>query len=403
MKLIFKFIKSLLTILILSSLIVFIVTWASLSAEKRYFLVQKLDEVLPFSIIELSNTLRAALPVEIQNLLQDGFAELDKENLNESTPLFSELLSESSSENSHFYLPEIDCSLPETKPLKKVTQEKIYQWKDENGRIHFSDSQDKLEAQDISQQYQSRKHFITVNIQPINSALPLDLTNNIHLSNSKMFLILSDALKIEQLHQLEISLKLFGEVEEYQVYLHQKAPNLKNAVGFYLANENEAGVLMQNNPEQNLAIIRHESSHVMMANLYGLSPLWLNEGFAEYFRNLKISGLETSIYPDYSHMKILKLSNNLSLKRHFELTVQEWQSQNVLQHYAEAWSIVYFLLSQPQNKRILSQYLSKLSVDRCLIPDAAEFFEQTYPGGLEVMDKDWKSWLAQNEIHPHRY
>jgi len=78
MKLIFKFIKSLLTILILSSLIVFIVTWASLSAEKRYFLVQKLDEVLPFSIIELSNTLRAALPVEIQNLLKDGFAEFDK-------------------------------------------------------------------------------------------------------------------------------------------------------------------------------------------------------------------------------------------------------------------------------------------------------------------------------------
>lgn len=395
MKLIFKLLKSLISILLLTSLIVMLFIWASLSEEKRYQLSQKLDAITPFNIFELSHQLKSTLKNQ-----------LDKTNNPFVEETLSILSNSDNPENSHFHFLEFDCSLPQTKQLQKTKSHKIYQWTDAQGRVHFTDSSEQQDALDISEQYKNRYEYITLNIQPINAVLPLDLHNDIRVSTTKMFMVLSDAVKVEQLHQLELSLKLFGNPSDFQFYLAQKAPNLKQAAGFYLAKDNEASVLMQNKNEQTMTLIRHESSHVMMANLYGLSPIWLNEGFAEYFQGLKVSGFETSIYPNPYQLQLLlqaKQANELSLKRHFDLSVQEWQGQNIQQHYAEAWSIIYFLLSHSNNKSVLSEYMSQLSVDRCVIPNSTDFFENNYPGGITAMNTDWLLWLSQSEIHPHRY
>jgi len=378
MKLFLKLLKSVFNILVLSTLIIILFTWSSLSEERRYQLAQKLEAITPFSIFEISHNLKTTLQKQLEKS--------DHELIQESISLLSD--SPSNSE-SHFNKLDIDCSLPTTKQLQKTNNHKIYQWTDDDGRIHFTDSNDQKNAQDISERYKSRNQFITLNIQPINTAIPLDLNNIIQVSTTKMFMVLSDALKIEQLHQLELSLKLFGQLNEYRSYLKKKAPLLKQAVGFYLAKDNQASVLMQQNSQQTPSLIRHESSHVMMANLYGISPIWLNEGFAEYFQGLKVSGFETSIYPMGYHLQLLrhaKQTGSLSIQSHFNLSVQEWQTQNIEQHYAEAWSIVYFLLSTQKNKKILSEYFSKLNIDRCAIPNTATYFEKHYPDGLRGMN-----------------
>lgn len=396
MSFILRIIKSLFNILLLSTLIALLFFWASLSEEARFKVAQKMNTLSPFDIFELSNKLKSTLKIQIDKsdnaFIQETASVLLSDSINNS--------------DSHFNFSNIECSLPANKQLQKTKNHKIYQWTDEQGRVHFTDTDLQKAAQDISEHYPSRQEFITLNIQLIHSALPLDFSNTLQISTTKMFMVLSETLNIKQLHQLELGLKLFGQTHEFQDYLSEKAPQLKQAAGFYLAKENEASVLMQSNLEQSMGLIRHESSHVMMANLYGLSPIWLNEGFAEYFQGLKVSGFETSVYPNTYQLHLLRQAqqtNSLSLKKHFDLSVQEWQSQDIERHYAEAWSIVYFLLSNPEHKQLLAQYFAELSKSRCSIPNSAEFFQTYYPGGLMSMNSDWQHWLTQSEIYPHRY
>jgi len=394
-KVIFKLFKSLLNILILTTLIASVIAWSSFSPEKRSLLLEKLEAITPFSIFNTSQKIKSTIAQQLR--------ERDSELAQETLDILSETFGNS---NEHFQLFDQDCGTPQTNPLKQKASKKIFQWKDEHGQIHFGDAKEGQNAQDISEQYKTRTQFISLVIKSINTSLPLDLENTIKISNSKMFMVLSDALNINQLHQLELSLNLFGNEQDFKVYLKDKAPQLKQALGFYIAKDNEASILIQPQIEQTMGLIRHESSHVMMANLYGHSPIWLNEGFAEYFQGLKVSGFETTIYPSGYSVNLLRNAHkaaSLSLTNHFNLSVAEWQGQNVNQHYAEAWSIVYFMLSDPKRKRILGEYFNALNEDRCIIPDASQFFALHYSGGLRKMDQDWKTWLMQREIHPHRY
>jgi len=395
MKIIFRLVKSLINIIFLSVLIAALFFWASLSEEKRTLLIQKIENNTPFSIFSISQKVRQFASSRI--LESDNQLLIDSLALAANDLSFSEV---------HFYGLDIDCGLPEQKEIKAIKTKKIYQWRDSQGRIHFGDQSKYLAAQDISEQYRSREQFFELNIEAVNSNLPLFLSDKISVSINKIFLILSQSLNISQLHQLQLNLKLFGVDSEFQGYLNARAPNLKGAIGLYNARENEAAVLMQSQEQQSLNIIRHEASHVIMANLYGLTPLWLNEGFAEYFEGLKVAGFETTVYPNSSWLQILRekgKTGSLSLNEYLALKPQQWQGENITQHYAVAWSLIYFLLSSSQGKALLADYFQALSEDRCLIPDTQSLFDKHYPGGLAQLNQDWQLWLEQTHIQAHRY
>ncbi len=396
MKIIFRLLKSLLTIIVISAFVLFMFGWTNLPDERRLQVLQKLDEALPVDIIGFSQ--------QIQRFAGIPLPETDITLQNISMPL--PVTEEVTFPENHLQAMDIDCGLPEQKATESINSNKIYQWEDEQGRTHFGDQTDHLAARDLSTQYHSREHFFELKIEPINTPLPLFLSEKISVSINKIFMVLSQALDINQLHQLVLNLKLFGEHKEFQTYLHAKAPALKVATGLYSARENEAAVLMQTHEAHSLQVIRHESAHVIMANLYGLTPLWLNEGFAEYFEGLKITGFETTVYPNANWLRLLnekRTSGSLSISTYLALTPQQWQGENITQHYAEAWSLVYFLLSNTQGKSLLAGYFKALSQYRCLIPDSHTYFTQNYPGGLEQLNQDWQQWISQTDISPHRY
>ena len=401
MKIVFRLIKSIFNIIILSTLIVTLFIWASLSDEKRTAFIQKIEDSTPLPIFTLSQKVRQI----VRSQLPEAERFFGTEN-----PQVTHSISPASAElpfpEIHFSNFQIDCGLPEQKKLEANNTKKIYQWRDQQGRLHFGDQSEDIAAQDVSEQYRSREQFFELHIEAINTKLPLFLRDKISVSINKIFLVLSQSLNINQLHHLQLNLKLFGVSSEFQSYLNTRAPNLKGATGLYNARENEAAVLMHTTENVSLNVIRHEASHTIMANLYGITPLWLNEGFAEYFEGLKVSGFETTVYPNTHWLQMLNensRSGTISLNAYLALKPQQWQGENITQNYALAWSLIYFLLSSTQGKALLQTYFEALAVDRCLIPDAQVIFEQSYPGGLAQLNQDWQQWLGQTPIQAHRY
>jgi len=395
MKFLLKLLNSLLRIVLLSIITFLIVIWFSLAPEKRAELVNKLDEITPFDIAQNRDRLRSTL--------RDKIAESDNQFIKEGASFLSESLG---NDYGLIHILDINCGLPQNQAKAEQSSGKIYQWKDANGKLHFGDNPESEAALDLSDQYKSKESYITSEVILNNAKLPLDGENNLRTSVNKAFLILSDSVDIEQMHQLELKMHIFGTQSGFEAYKKQKAPRLQFAAGFYLPDENIASILMQPSEQQTLSLIMHESTHVMMANLFGLTPLWLNEGFSQYFQNIKIAGFENTIYPDRRSMLLLKsmgTDSNYTINKHLRLKDSEWQGENIYQHYAEAWSLVYFLMSSTQGKAFLKEYLVALREDRCDIPDTLNFFSDHYPGGLSKLDTDWNTWLKQDEIHPHRY
>ena len=401
MKIIFRLIKSIFNIIILSTLIFLLFSWAGLTEEKRIQLIQKIEDKTSLPIFALGQKTRQFISTLFPGAEQ--FSGTENPPLIDSlAPVFSGL----AFPEIHFYALEMDCGLPEQKKIDAAPTKKIYQWRDQHGRIHFGDQSEELAAVDISEQYRSREQFFELHIDAINTNLPLFLRDKISVNINKIFLVLSQSLNINQLHHLQLNLKLFGVDSEFQDYLNVRAPALKGASGLYNVRTNEAAVLMHATESVSLNVIRHEASHVIMANLYGITPLWLNEGFAEYFEGLKVSGLETTVYPNPHWLQMLKEKagpGDISLSEYLSLKPQQWQGENITQHYAIAWSLIYFLLSSPQGKNLLQTYFEALSQDRCQIPDTEVFFEQSYPGGLAQLNHDWQQWLGQASIQAHRY
>lgn len=399
MKFIKFLLKTIIRITVFGALIVGMFYYISQTPEKQLALVNKLNDHTPFDVFEL----RANIQQTIRKLLVNS----DIDFIKGSMAKLSKVLNQN---GGHFRVLDINCGLPEKVAIDQAPQQKVYQWRDENGNIHFGDAIDSglnhLKAQDLSERYPSKQQYFSVEITQINTTLPLFLGDKIDTGVKKIFKVLSDAIEINRLSKVKLNLKLFGDKNEFDDYAAEKAPGMANAIGFYRASENEAAIWNQSNEQTTLGTIRHESTHVIMASLYGLTPIWLNEGMAEYFTKLSVSGLSANIPKNQFWLSKLRSVNDrqpIQISEELNKLPQKWQSQDVELNYAKAWGLVFFLMSDQQGKAILARYMSRLSKDRCEEVNALSYFEQSYPGGLDQLNTQWRTWLNQKQIRPHRY
>ncbi len=107
-------------------------------------------------------------------------------------------------------------------------------------------------------------------------------------------------------------------------------------------------------------LLFHELTHEFMSNSYPHAPLWLNEGFAEFFGTLQIRDNEIRLgLPDRDAIKLLRRE----LLPVEELLVMEGDAEEYRRghtasvFYAESWALVHYLLIQ--QKADIGPYLQR--------------------------------------------
>lgn len=155
-----------------------------------------------------------------------------------------------------------------------------------------------------------------------------------------------------------------------------------------------------------LAVVRHEATHVIVAGLYGYSPVWFNEGLAEYFEYLQVSGQRRQVEPVAYHLahlrRLLKRGELIPLYEYVHLKPEQWYGGNRDARYVQAWALVYFLMSEETGKCVLQEMMAQLAQNYCWRFSTVDFIEQNYPGGFAVLEVNWRRWLARDP-QPHRY
>ena len=296
-----------------------------------------------------------------------------------------------------FHLPvPTECEAVATQSITKVTKPSIYRWQDSEGRWHFSDAKQQTlpeQASDIGERYQSKAQYFTLQLHYDGDRLPAFVRDQIRADTQQIFKVLSAPLAKERLRQVALNVRVIDEQAEFQRQLAAVAPGLKTNSGFYTTQNNEAVVWRQPEDELLQRVIRHESTHVIVAGLLGYPPVWFNEGVAEYFEQMRLQGNSRQVHMNNDWLTYLNSGDSIDLEEYFQLNGREWRSGDQQHMYAIAWSVVAFLMSDDDGQALISAMTNYMADHKCEAFDSLAFINQYYRGGIQRFQQQWQAWL----------
>jgi len=147
-------------------------------------------------------------------------------------------------------------------------------------------------------------------------------------------------------------------------------------------------------------IIFHEYTHLLIENTFRDVPDWFNEGVAEYYSTLKISGDQkfTLGIPIDHHVFLLRESNMIPLRTLFEVDHKSpyyngGEKQGIF--YAESWALMHYLIGQADKVEQLGKFLELLGSQTPL--DQA--FQQAFGVSFDVMEKDLREYVKKKRYN----
>ncbi len=150
-----------------------------------------------------------------------------------------------------------------------------------------------------------------------------------------------------------IQVSLFASSRTYREHLSQRIPEGMNRPALFVKGADMSRVYCYRRRGFSTDV-RHECTHAVLHNALPFVPLWLDEGFAEYFETPSAQRASGSPY-----LKSLKRSILFRWKPNLQrLEALEDLSDMGEEEYREAWAWVHFMLHGPQEVRqVLSDYL----------------------------------------------
>ena len=368
------------------------ITWGNLSLPQKHWIFDKLD--IQFDRTQPAISTRPSADAKAD----DHYQPLTKSP--DSSVASQALLQSVKKVFEQHDTPSLCLKVP-TRSVSTVDKTNIYRWTDENGQVHFSDSKPKQQAShEVTHRYASGKQYFRINLSSPEQGLPTLLGEYLERDVNAIYGYLSDRMEPQHLRQVDLNLKVFNTPHGFEAYRLEHAPSLTSVAGFYTSRNNEAVVMRQAHDQQTRAIARHEATHVINAGLFGRSPIWFNEGMAEYFEGydyakLKAGTTQSSPYL-LNYLASLSARRGLpSLEDYLQLSETQWRANDPKTMYAMAWSIIYLLQSHQEGERFTRMLLSEMADNPCSTLDAVSFWDDHYPGGFAKFERRWQARLQK--------
>ncbi len=427
-----KFVK-IIFLLTVASTILFSIHWVSLNKTEKQHLQQLIkqirasnrltpskerfldsdDEAHQLTSKKMPKQSQALLPRVVLSEQQSSNALIQQQDnsVEEQFDRLARLNSEYWEETS---LPKA-CGRVKTKVLKEVEIQQVYSWRDEKGKMHFSDqkpvgnlSVPSFLSPDITvTEFEREQKLFHLTIIKGHADMQAVLGDRIRSDVKAIYSLLAQSLGFNHLREVDITLRLFSKQDEFQRYKNKVAPGSTTNTGFYLSSINEASVVQwANRPERTYAVVRHESSHVIIASLLGATPRWFNEGLAEYFELLTAQSQHRRIDVDENKLNYLKQQLDEkklpSIETLWSLKGREFY-QNPQLHYSMAWSLIHFMLNDETTKKVFLALIKTLYNNPCESVDMLSLVNTEYNGGLKAFEQAFLMSIRTNTLKPHYY
>jgi Tfp pilus assembly protein PilF len=139
-----------------------------------------------------------------------------------------------------------------------------------------------------------------------------------------------------------------------------------NLAGLFLRTPDKNYVLLRLDAEGEhpFATVYHEYTYLQFSNASEWLPLWLNEGFAEYFQNTRIRNKDVLLgQPSIDDINYLRQNRLLPLDTLFKMDASSpyyHEEQKGSVFYAESWALVHYIeaTDHEKNTHRIFDYLS---------------------------------------------
>jgi Flp pilus assembly protein TadD len=144
------------------------------------------------------------------------------------------------------------------------------------------------------------------------------------------------------------------------------------------------------------AVVFHEYAHQLLnANLGFGTPLWFDEGFAEYFSSIEIDGKNANVGKPVEHAAFLRDTKRMKVADLFQVQHDSGTYNESGDHrslfYAESWLVVHYLFDTNAAPK-LGQYLELRDQGRPL----EEAFSQAFGLTPAAFDKALSGYIDRN-------
>jgi hypothetical protein len=199
----------------------------------------------------------------------------------------------------------------------------------------------------------------------------------------------------------KVKVTIISSKEEFLDYQKKRVGEVISQTGYYSGAERETVVWKNTDTKEMLAVLFHESSHMILGYRIPWSPMWLNEGLAEYFEGLNVVGEKKRVNLQEDRHEWTKLWAEkgfpMEIDKYINLTYDQWQEffkKEPNASYTIGYSLVYYMMSNSRTQQLLKRALWQI---RMFGPeaDSVQTIEDYYPGGFERFEKHWRQWIPR--------
>ncbi|HUG67513.1 MAG TPA: DUF1570 domain-containing protein [Pirellulaceae bacterium] len=191
-----------------------------------------------------------------------------------------------------------------------------------------------------------------------------------------------------------IHIYLFDKAETYKKYIDRHFPELPDRRAFFIESDTRLTVYAQWG-DRVAEDLRHEVTHGYLHAVIPNTPLWLDEGIAEYFETPRgWNGLHLD------HVKLLDAQASKGiwkpdLSRLDKLATIEEMTQR---DYAESWLWLHFLLRTTRERQLLLQHHLSVLHERAQAPPFSQAIFAAEPDAAYAALDHLRMLAAENRV-----
>jgi tetratricopeptide (TPR) repeat protein len=201
----------------------------------------------------------------------------------------------------------------------------------------------------------------------------------------------ADHLKLTPPPGRPVRLILFANEREFRPYRINEA-----VVAYYRPGPGRDYIVMQPVGRASHAVMVHEYVHLILTRSGGRYPVWLNEGLAEYFSTIPVTGEAVPVgRAPRGRVRALSSWRLMSLDRLFAVTHQspEYQTANEgSRFYTQSWALTHMLLSDERYRDDAAAFLAMVSRGT----RTAEALASVYGRTVAEVEKDLDNYVRES-------
>jgi tetratricopeptide (TPR) repeat protein len=185
----------------------------------------------------------------------------------------------------------------------------------------------------------------------------------------------------------------FHSEKEFQPYRPSEA-----ATAFYRAGSEHDYIVMSSTDAEHYQVATHEYAHLLMGQLSGTVPLWLNEGLAELYSTMQQAGdkVEVGLPPPGRGRMLLEnpwIPLDTLVSTGYDSPLYSEKSRAGM-FYSESWALVHMLNLDGNYRPHLAAMLDAMKT-----ADSVAAFEQAYGKNIVQVEADLLEYVHRETLH----